>query len=183
MWEGEAPYAAENRATARKVLEVLDDLPGWKVPAEAVERGLRDYKVLTGQRGRWTYLPPTASGAGVLVDCAHNIDGLSRTVGAVRDLVATTGGLLHVVFGTVSDKSVEEVLPLLPSEALFYWCAASIPRAMGAEELERRARACGFEGRPFGSVSAALDCARAEAGPHDLIWVTGSIFVVAEVLG
>ncbi|MEY5043529.1 MAG: hypothetical protein RJA19_756 [Bacteroidota bacterium] len=182
MWEGEAPYAAENRATARKVLEVLDDLPGWKVPAEAVERGLRDYKVLTGQRGRWTFLPPTASGARVLVDCAHNIDGLSRTVGAVRDLVAKTGGQLHVVFGTVSDKSVEEVLPLLPSEALFYWCAASIPRAMGAEELERRARACGFEGRPFGSVSAALDCARAEAGPHDLIWVTGSIFVVAEVL-
>lgn len=181
-WEGEAPFAAENRATARKVLEVLAGLPGWSVPEEAVERGLLDYKELTGQTGRWTFLEPTASGARVLADCAHNIDGFSRTVEAVGALVSEAGGRLRVVFGTVGDKSVEEVLPLLPREAEYYWCAADIPRAMAAEELERRARDLGYAGRSLGSVAAALGSAREEAGPRDLIWVTGSIFVVAEVV-
>ena len=110
------------------------------------------------------------------------MDGFVQTVAAIRALREESGGRLRVVFGTVADKSVEEVLPLLPRDAYFYWCAAAIPRAMGVEELERKARACGYEGRLCGAVSSALARAREEAGPHDLIWVTGSIFVVAEAL-
>lgn len=177
-WPGEAPYAAENRATARKILEVLDALPGWEVPPAAVASGLRDYKELTGQTGRWTWLPPAPSGARVLADCAHNVDGFARTVDAVRTEVP--GGRLRVVFGTVADKDLGEVWPGLPAEATYYWCAASIPRALAAEALAVGAEAAGLRGRACGGVAEALAAARAESQPQDLIWVTGSIFVVAE---
>jgi len=173
---GEPPYMTENRATARKVLEILSSLPEWDRtrPAALPEA---PSLVATGHAGRWNWLKPAPSGARVLADCAHNVDGLSALMSHLPEAAA-----LHIVFGTVADKDLSGVLPLLPRAARYYFCAADIPRALPAEELARSAAEAGRAGAAYPSVDAACAAARAAAEPDALVVITGSIFVVAEAL-
>ena len=171
----EGPYQTENRATARKVLDVLSTLPEWDRtrPCALADTALPS----TGHFGRWQWLPDTPSGARVLADCAHNVDGLAILFSNLPEATA-----LHIVFGTVADKDLSGVFPLLPRAAHFYFCAADIPRALPAVELARQAQEQGLEGTTYASVAAACAAARSQAGPGSLVLITGSIFVVAEAL-
>lgn len=168
----------ENRATARAVCRVLASLPGWSVPASAVASGFARYAQLTGQRGRFEWLPPTASGARVLADCAHNLDGL---IALGRALETLPHRALQVVYGTVADKDMAPIWPILPA-GTYHYCAADIPRARAATALAEEAAANGLAGRAYPSVRAAFEAASTAAHPDDLVLVTGSIFTVAEVL-
>lgn len=168
----------ENRATARAICRVLDSLPGWSVPASAVDAGCKEFASLTGQRGRFEWLPNAPSGARVLADCAHNVDGLQSLFQSLEDVDFQE---LHIVFGTVADKEMDGIWPVLP-KAHYCWCAADIPRAKDAGVLAQEARAVGLEGSVHDSVAAALQHALQQAESGDLVLITGSIFAVAEAL-
>jgi dihydrofolate synthase/folylpolyglutamate synthase len=86
-----------------------------------------------------------------------------------------------LVIGTVNDKDVPAMLALLPAEGIFYFCAATIPRALPAGELADLGRQAGLNGQAYESVAAAVAAARAAAGPDDAVFIGGSTFVVAEV--
>jgi dihydrofolate synthase/folylpolyglutamate synthase len=86
-----------------------------------------------------------------------------------------------MVIGMVKDKDVSKVLSLLPTTATYYFCAASIPRAMPAAELKQKAAAFGLKGNVYVNVNDALKAAKANSTEHDFIFVGGSTFVVAEV--
>ena len=89
---------------------------------------------------------------------------------------------LHIVFGTVNDKNLSEILRLLPKAAIYYFCKPDIPRGKDAEELKSEALRFGLPGKTYPSVQAALDAAQAHTLADDLIYVGGSNFVVAEIL-
>jgi dihydrofolate synthase/folylpolyglutamate synthase len=168
-------HQERNARTALSALKVLQG-KGWSIPEEAIAKGFRDVVASTGLRGRWeviSHAPLT------IVDVAHNAHGL-RTV---RDmLLRTKHDHLHVVLGTVNDKDLEQALRELPDEATYYFCKADIPRGLDAEELRRQGARQALVGFAYPSVKAALEEAQRAAGPDDLVLVTGSVFVVAEVL-
>ena len=71
--------------------------------------------------------------ADCLLDCAHNVEGLTATGKALKAL----GRPLRLVYAAVADKDVAEALSCLPDTVANHWCAADVPRAMPVEELER----------------------------------------------
>ena len=167
------PYWPENEATAMKILEVLSNQPGWRdwqPPANAHATGLN---------GRWEWMPDLSSGARLLIDCAHNLDGIERLAAAIGSI---NRNRLLLVFGTVGDKDMSKIWPLLPPGAEYFFCAADIPRALDAIELCGQAQRIGLEGSAFLSVPDALNAACDAAGPNDLIVVLGSIYIAAEAL-
>lgn len=172
---GAGPFEAENRATARAVLKRV-----------AAELQLPEIELqINTPLGRWQWLDPAESGADVLADSAHNEDGLKRLMDGVDDELTPRGGRLHVVFGTVAEKEkgLTALLAHFPKEATYYWCAADVPRALDALILKNLAGRSGRQGDAFESVDAALRAAKkATSGPEELVFVGGSIFVVAEVL-
>lgn len=89
---------------------------------------------------------------------------------------------LHIVFGVVNDKDVEKVLSMLPKKATYYFTKANIPRALDEKILKDRAEKYKLHGNTFIHVKSALKSARKNALKSDLIVVTGSAFVVAEVV-
>ena len=89
---------------------------------------------------------------------------------------------LHIVFGMVNDKDPSKVLRLLPKEAYYYFCKANLPRSLDEEELKKIASIYGLNGDCYKSVEHAMVAARENAGQHDLIFIGGSTFVVAEVI-
>ena len=89
---------------------------------------------------------------------------------------------LHIVLGVVNDKKLEELLPLFPKEANYYFCKPNIPRGLSKDTLHSKARSFGLLGNTFDSVNEAYLQALFNADKEDLVFVGGSTFVVAEVV-
>jgi dihydrofolate synthase/folylpolyglutamate synthase len=54
---------------------------------------------------------------------------------------------------------------------------------MSADELEKKANAFGLKGVAIEDVNEAIDLARKNSLPEDMIFIGGSTFVVAEIEG
>ena len=165
------------RLNVAGVLAVLDELrrQGFVIPEAAVRTGFRDVRRLTGFRGRWTILGRRPL---VVCDTGHNEAGLRFVTAQLARLPYRR---LHVVLGAVNDKDVTKMLRLLPPDATYYFCQATIPRALPADELAALAAAVGLPGQAYGPVMAAVAAARAAAQPDDVVFIGGSTFVVAEI--
>ena len=134
------------------------------------------------QRGEDTTRADTAEGIAQVVvqptDTGHNREGIREVVHQIEKQGYVN---LHIVFGVVEDKNLDEILSVLPQEATYYFCKADIPRGLPAPELHRNAERKGLTGTVHDSVSAAYSRALAAAGPEDMVFVGGSTFVVAEL--
>lgn len=168
----------QNLSTALAALKVLQ-ANEWPISEEAMASGLADHAQITGQRGRWQEV--TVPGwPCVILDGAHNIDGVAAMVRALESKVQSRGGKLWVIWGAVADKDHSEVMALLPEDASYVWCAADIPRAMKASKVAslRPTLSGAVVESPVEALAHALD----GAGEQDVIWVGGSLFVVGDVL-
>ena len=168
----------QNLSTALATLKVLQ-ANEWPISEEAMASGLADHAQITGQRGRWQEV--TVPGwPCVILDGAHNIDGVAAMVRALESKVQSRGGKLWVIWGAVADKGHSEVMALLPEDASYVWCTADIPRAMEASKVAslRPTLSGAVAESPVEALVHALD----GAGEHDVIWVGGSLFVVGDVL-
>ncbi|RMG79236.1 MAG: bifunctional folylpolyglutamate synthase/dihydrofolate synthase [Bacteroidetes bacterium] len=171
-------YQTKNLATALQTLQILDrHYPVFGPFVETLLReALLEIKPLTRFIGRWEVIGQNPA---ILCDSAHNYAGLSEVFAEIQ---CHHFDQLHIVCGFVADKSVEEVLPLFPQNARYYFAKADIPRGMEARQLKSIAAKFGLQGRTYISVKNALLAAKRNARPNDLIFVGGSIFVVAEVI-
>ncbi len=114
-----------------------------------------------------------------ICDTGHNIDGLTEIVAQLKTCKYRK---LHFVMGMVNDKDVDSVLHILPKDANYYFCKASIPRAMDEHVLAEKAFACHLHGTTYPTVAEAYRAAREAAEEEDMIYIGGSTFVVAEVI-
>lgn len=168
-------YQQENVITALTTLRVLQEHE-WNIPEQAIEKGLSKVAENTGIMGRWQTIGHNPRS---ICDTAHNPDGINQVV---RQLSQVPRKKLHMVWGMVEGKQTEQIFPLLPGEARYYFTPSSVPRSMDAGLLMQQARSAGLHGRAYGSVEEAYRAAKEDAGPDDLIFTGGSTFVVADLL-
>lgn len=167
-------YQAKNLAGVMQAVECLQ-AQGWQIDNRAVRAGLAQVSTLTGLKGRWQIIRTCPL---TVCDTAHNEAGLQHVV---RQIARTPHQRLHFVLGMAADKSLEKILPLLPSDAIYYFCKPDLPRGLDAETLQQKAAACGLQGVVYPSVQQAYRAALAAARPEDMVFVGGSTFVVAEI--
>ena len=70
----------------------------------------------------------------------------------------------------------------LIKDAKYYFVAAKIPRALDANELMLKAKEKGLQGKSYSSVKSAFNASQRSRTYGDVVIVTGSIFVVAEIV-
>lgn len=159
------------------ILETVKQLrnQGWNLSDTALQVGLESISEQTGLKGRWQLLQLNPI---ILADTGHNEAGIGEVVNQLKKYSYSK---LWMVIGMVNDKDISKVLDLLPKEATYIFCQASIPRAMDAHELARKGNEKGLIGQVIPTVSEALEFARKNASPDDLIFVGGSTFIVAEI--
>lgn len=168
-------HQERNKRTAFATLDILNER-GWRMDNHAITQGFINVLHNTGLRGRWEVLSKNPL---TIADVAHNVDGVSAVL---RMLEQQPHDRLHVVLGMVADKDIDRVLAMLPEEAAYYFCKADIPRGLDTALLQQQAGSHGLNGSVHGNVRSALQAAQGQAGPQDLVLVTGSVFVVAEAL-
>lgn len=135
---------------------------------------------ISGLRGRWEILRDKPL---TICDIGHNPAALKYNFSQLESY----GKKLHIIYGIMADKALEDIAQLMPPSACYYLCAPKGERAMKVEELQRRLHECrpdlNLKAFPQeDSVKAALEAARAAAEESDLIYIGGSTFVVAEAL-
>ncbi|MDZ7876611.1 MAG: folylpolyglutamate synthase/dihydrofolate synthase family protein [Saprospiraceae bacterium] len=180
-------YQAKNVATVLQVFEIFKDLQAsgkfktdsvltTDVIDQAVQNGLLNLTSLTNFIGRWQVIGREPI---ILCDSAHNEGGLILAMNQLNSLVFNK---LHIVLGVVKDKDISKMLYILPPNATYYFAKADIPRGLDADILRGMAEVTGRRGKAYKSVRQALAAAKKSAKKEDLIYVGGSIFVLAEVI-
>ena len=168
-------YQGANMQTVLSVVAILAGL-GWAISEESIRMGLQKVMLNTGLLGRWQVLQESPK---VICDTAHNKEGLLWTLGQLQQ---ESFKQLHIVLGVVNDKDLKQILPLFPKDAIYYFCAPEIARAMRATDLHDQAKDFGLVGNSYESVGSAYITALKHANNEDVIYVGGSTFVVAEIL-
>lgn len=127
-------------------------------------------------------MEPLGSSPFVMVDGAHNADGVDTLVQSLEEEYPTTKWQLLV--GVMGEKNVELMLQhLAPIVAGVVTTAVDHPRAMTPEGLAQYAAAHipDVAVVPSENVEYGLDMARAEAGSDGAVLVTGSLYLAGEV--
>jgi dihydrofolate synthase / folylpolyglutamate synthase len=165
-------YQLTNFAMAVASAEAL---VGRKLDVEAV----RDAAEVATAPGR---MEPVASTPFVMIDGAHNADGVETLVQSLREEYPTTRW--HVILGVMGDKNVELMIEYLaPVIKGVITTAVDDRRAVLPHELADRVSNVLPDVPVLAADNAeyAIDMARAEAGSEGAILVTGSIYLVGEV--
>lgn len=160
------------------VLNMVDILKqkGFMIEEKEVASALKQVQKTTGLHGRWQTLSEKPL---VIADTGHNEEGIKEVL---ENLKRYTYTKLHVVLGVVNDKDISKILKMLPKDATYYFCKASIPRALDENELSILAKKAGLSGTTFKTVPEALAKAKKQAKAKDLVFVGGSTFTVADVI-
>ena len=166
-------YQLRNLKTAVAAIKLLK---GFQVSEQNMENGLLNVVKNTNLKGRWQVLQENPK---VICDTAHNTEGLEMVL---QQLKKEAFKKLHIVLGFVSDKKLEDVLPLFPNNASYYFCKPDIPRGLSAVVLQEKAIPFDLIGEKYTSVKEALNSALLNANQQDIIYVGGSTFVVAEII-
>tara|TARA_Y100000746_G_C15444103_1_gene424194 strand:- start:103 stop:1320 length:1218 start_codon:yes stop_codon:yes gene_type:complete len=168
-------YQKENIATAVQATWILNE-KGYKISDFNIKTGLLNTISNTSILGRWQILSKIPI---IITDTAHNLDGIRHNVEQLKDLGIKE---LHIVFGIVKEKKIDEILKILPKKAKYYFCEAKNSRSLPKEVLFKQALKHGLKGNIYNSVSNALNAAKENADKKDCIFIGGSTFVVAEVI-
>ncbi|MBW3539149.1 MAG: bifunctional folylpolyglutamate synthase/dihydrofolate synthase [Planctomycetes bacterium] len=167
-------HQESNAALAVALIDLLHTA-GWRVPGEAVPLGL--------SRVNWPVrIEVVAQRPTVVIDAAHNVASVEALVDTLRRLFPARRRVL--VFAAARDKDVQGMLAVLRDEfdAIVLTRYQTNPRAVTVENL-----AAMLHDAPEKVVvtapdpAAAWEQARRLAGPDDLICVTGSFFLAAEM--
>ncbi|WP_232831790.1 bifunctional folylpolyglutamate synthase/dihydrofolate synthase [Taibaiella helva] len=173
-------YQAHNIKTVLASCDLLQQM-GWRLDRDQVLKSMEQVKTTTGLRGRWERLRQQPE---IVLDVAHNAEGMSflaANLAALRASGAAVAGL-RIVCGFVRDKDVAQALALFPTDAVYYFTQANVPRAMPFDELASIAEQGQLQGKAYPTVADALAAARDDAGAEDVILITGSFFIVGEAI-
>ena len=169
-------YQKHNIKAVLQTIAVLNSQNEFVVSVENIRNGLLNVIKNTGLQGRWQQLNDAPK---VICDTAHNKNGLEIVLHQIQKEKYET---LHIVLGVLTDKDLNEILPLFPKKAKYYFCKPNILRGLNANILQQKAIDFQLEGEVFNSVSDAYKSSLLKAGIQDFIYIGGSTFVVAEVL-
>ncbi|KIA85383.1 folylpolyglutamate synthase/dihydrofolate synthase family protein [Flavobacterium sp. AED] len=168
-------YQLHNKKTAIQTIAILNAQKEFKVFQDDIKSGLLLVVKNTGLQGRWQQLGESPK---VICDTAHNKNGLEIVMNQIQK---ETFEKLHIVLGMVNDKDLDEVLPLFPKNAIYYFCKPNIPRGLDAAILQEKAKTHHLNGNTYTSVTDAYESSKNTATKNDFIFIGGSTFVVAEL--
>ncbi|WP_195282938.1 bifunctional folylpolyglutamate synthase/dihydrofolate synthase [Harryflintia acetispora] len=173
-WKGEelyiplgGPHQVLNALTALGAIEALR-ARGFAVPGEAVRQGFAAL-CFPARLELACETPP------VLIDGAHNPDGVAALVRALGGAQAT------VIFSAMQDKDYSESLRLLaPHARRLIACGLSLPRAAGPQEIAALAAPLCPDVAAAPDFPAAFALARAGLRGGEAILVCGSLYLCGE---
>jgi dihydrofolate synthase/folylpolyglutamate synthase len=180
-------YQEHNLQTAFVALQVLRNICGVELDSQSIADGFAHVCDLTELRGRWEILSTQPL---TICDTGHNSHGIRYVAEQLNALLVehrltNPDAQLRIVLGMVNDKDIDDVLALLPIDAVYYFTQPHTSRALSAEAMYSKWMALHPEhwaSRCYEQAQEALRLAQSEASSADIIFVGGSNYLVGELL-
>jgi dihydrofolate synthase/folylpolyglutamate synthase len=180
-------YQEHNLQTAFVALQVLRNICGVELDSQSIADGFAHVCDLTELRGRWEILSTQPL---TICDTGHNSHGIRYVVEQLNALLVehrltNPDAQLRIVLGMVNDKDIDDVLALLPVDAVYYFTQPHTSRALSAEAMYSKWMALHPDhlvSRYYDQALEALRLAQSESVSADIIFVGGSNYLVGEVL-
>jgi dihydrofolate synthase / folylpolyglutamate synthase len=151
---------------------------GFKgITAKSIERGIRE----TRWPGRFQVIAARPGWPEMVIDVAHNPAG----AWALRSSLSQWYGErpLIFIFGAMRDKAISEMTEILfPLAERVIATRPENPRAASPAEIQQAAARTGVEIEAVENVQQALERARSLAKAEKVVVITGSIYLVGEVM-
>ena len=166
-------FQRTNAATAILALEQLAD--SLRPSKDAIERGLAHLALI----GRMEYFPAHPA---VVFDVAHNPDKAAHLADSLLDAFPDKRFSFVIAVGESKDaRDILAAFAKLPASFIFTSFDTQGRQATKPQRLASLAESLGIWGRAIADPVEALNVARRNASAEDVVVVTGSTFVVAEV--
>ena len=175
--ELKGPAQKLNAQTALAALKILSN-SGTQIRIQGIRKAFSNVTILTGLMGRWQEICPEPK---IVCDIGHNPGAWKANINLLLNDIRLHNNT-YMIVGFSDDKDVDGMLSLLPNNITLYYTQASGERAMPAVEVAKIGAAHGLVGKTFPSVKKAITDALKHASNKDLIFITGSAFIVAEAL-
>lgn len=168
-------YQIHNKKTVVQTIQVLKQ--HFTITEDHLKKGLLNVVQNTGLLGRWQQIN---SNPKAICDTAHNSHGLKIVLNQIQKEQFEN---LFFVLGVVNDKDLEDILPLFPKDAYYFFCKPDVQRGLDAKILQEKAISFGLTNNEvLNSVSEAYKEALKKSNEKDFIYIGGSTFVVAEIV-
>jgi dihydrofolate synthase/folylpolyglutamate synthase len=147
------------------------------ITAKGIECGIRE----TRWPGRFQVIAARPGWPEMVIDVAHNPAGAWALRSALSERYEDRP--LIFVFGAMRDKAISEMTEILfPLAERVIATRPENPRAASPEEIQQAAARTGVEVEAVEDVQRAVERARVSASPGMVIVITGSIYLVGEVI-
>ncbi len=147
------------------------------ITAKSIERGIHE----TRWPGRFQVIAARPGWPEMVIDVAHNPAGAWALRSALSEQYEDRP--LIFVFGAMRDKAISEMAEILfPLAGRVIATRPENPRAASPEEIQQAAIRTGIEIEAVENVQDAVERARSLAKPGTVVVVTGSIYLVGEVI-
>jgi len=147
------------------------------ITAKSIEIGIRE----TRWPGRFQVIAARPGWPEMVIDVAHNPAGAWALRSALSERYQDRP--LIFVFGAMRDKAISEMTEILfPLADRVIATKPENPRAASPEEIQQAAGRTGVEVEAMEDVLSAVERARDLAGSGTVVVITGSIYLVGEVM-
>jgi len=146
---------------------------GFRISDESIARGV----ATTVWPGR---IEKIQSRPDVYLDGAHNPSAARELAHFVEETLK--GRKIFLLYGALRDKAVDEVAGLLfPLAAEVILTAPATSRAISAAQVEEIAAHYANKSTTIADAGEAIEYALSKASPDDVIFVTGSLYLVGQL--
>ena len=158
------------------VITALNQLPSFNLDNSIIKKGLNRVIENTGLMGRWQVIRNSPK---VILDIGHNKEALRLISNQLNEI---SYNKLYLIMGFTKEREINSLLSLFPKEASFYLSSPNVERAMPLPILKKLLKPLDLKINYFKSIPIAYQTAISNSDTDDLIFVTGSTFVVADIL-
>ena len=159
-------YQKNNFNTALLALQKI----GFEFSPDQQLSSLENLRSNTGFFGR---LDVFQTNPKIIIDVSHNPAGITATLPLIEN---ECEGQLYILYGAAKDKDASEILTLFPNHAVVAACIFSNPRSKNLQEWQ----ALGVQ-TVYNNLPQALEDIKKQMQPTDLLWVTGSFFLISDL--
>ncbi len=166
-------HQRENTAVALCALEVLEEKGLIKISEDKIRKGL--FNASWPGRAEIISRDPL-----IIIDGAHNPSGAE----SLKKLLKSNFSYekLYLIVGVMADKDIKGIFRrLLPEAEAVIFTKPKYSRSADPETLKKIARPYTSKCYVIPDVKQAIEYAKTEAGPRDIICITGSLYFMGEV--
>lgn len=117
----------------------------------------------------------------IILDGAHNVDSMNKLISTLNEIY---GKKIILVFSCMQDKDIRGMLESLsPITELIIPTENSSPRTLPADRISEYSNNAGMKKvKPHPESDRALEYAEDIAKPDDIIVITGSLYLIGDIL-